>query len=77
MRPVTEIEADLTVVRTSITRVVTGGQEYTFDTGQTEQRNKRASLKDLRELRDDLESELSLANSVENRHNRGVGDFSC
>lgn len=74
-RPSTEIQQDLDAVNVAIRRVLTGGQKYSFDTGQTKQTNERADLKELRKTKQSLESELSLAIKCENGTQRGRGTF--
>jgi len=70
----TDIQTQLDAVNTAITRVLTGGQEYSLDTGQTKQFNKRASLKDLEKLKYSLESDLSLALKKKNlEHKQAEG----
>lgn len=50
-----EIDALLEDVNTALRAILTGGhQEYWLSTGQTDQRVRRLSLKELRETRKDL-----------------------
>ena len=69
-----EIQIELDEVKTAI-KLVMSGQEYTFDTGQTKQHVKRANLKELKEYKNSLESDLSLALKRETGTQRGRGTF--
>jgi len=69
-----DIQTELDEVKVAIKRVMSG-QEYTFDSGQTKHHVKRANLKELREWRDRLESDFSLACKKESGTQRGRGVF--
>lgn len=69
------IQLELDDVKKGIKLVVTTGQEYTFDSGQTKQIVKRANLKEMMLYKKSLESDLSLAKLKENGGQRGRGVF--
>ena len=77
METAAEIQVLLDGVTTGISRVVSGGQEYTFDTGQTKHTVKRGNLKEMQAWRNQLKSELSLAVKREAGSGRGRGTFNC
>ncbi len=60
MQTVAQLEAKLVTVRAAIDAVMLG-QEYTFDTGMTTQKVKRADLQGLQALENNYESQLSVA----------------
>jgi len=60
METVAQLEAKLVNVRAAIEAVMLG-QEYTFDTGMTTQKVKRADLDNLQALENNYESKLSVA----------------
>lgn len=74
MSTAAEIQIEIDEVKASIKRVLIS-QEYTFDTGQDKQINKRADLKQLRLYKQELESDLSLQIKSENGTLRGRGTF--
>lgn len=76
MSTAAEIQVELDEVTIAIRKVMLG-QEYTFDSGQTKQTVKRPDLKNLREWRNSLKSELSLAKKKEAGTGRGRGTFNC
>lgn len=70
-----EIQLQLDDVNLAIKRVTTGGQEYKLDTGQTQQFNKRANLKELMILKKSIQSDLQLAEKREGGGNVSRGVF--
>lgn len=74
-RTAAEIQLELDDVRTGIKKIMLGGQEYTLDTGQTKQINKRGNLKEMMKYKESLESELSLAMRRESGNLKGKGVF--
>lgn len=60
MATAAEIKVKITQVEAAITAVMLG-QEYTFDTGMTVQKVKRADLDNLQRLLEKYESDLSIA----------------
>jgi len=60
MRTAAELQAQITKIETAIDSVLLG-QEYTLDTGMTKQVVKRANLKELQDMLNMYESQLSVA----------------
>ena len=56
---IVQLEADLTEVRSAITRILTGAQSYSQDTGQSRVQVQRANLRELREHQASIEAQLS------------------
>jgi len=55
---IVQLELELTQVRTAITAILTGAQSYSLDDGQTRIQTNRANLRELRELKADIEQQL-------------------
>ena len=59
MATLAELQSQLTEVNTAITAVLTGAQEYRFNDGQIESWVKRGDLKELRFMKNDLETQIN------------------
>lgn len=63
MATLSELTEQLTEVKTAISAVLTGGQEYTFNDGQVETAVKRGDLVQLYKMKKDLEFEIDSLNN--------------
>jgi hypothetical protein len=63
---ITQIKAELTAINAAILSVAGGAQSYTLDTGQSVQKVTRATLDDLRKMKDSLMNELEVLESKTN-----------
>ena len=59
MATLSELQTKLTEVETAISAVLTGGQKYQFNDGQIETMVERGDLKQLREMKKELEFQIS------------------
>jgi hypothetical protein len=55
----TSLRADLAAIKQAITAVSTGAQQYSLNTGQTQQMVTKASLRWLIQEKNDLQQEIS------------------
>lgn len=77
VRPIAEIEADITLFEGLRTQAGTHGiAEYSIDSGQGRQSTKRITLAEIRQTLIDLNEELAEAQSVEAGYTPGVISYS-
>ena len=58
MSTLAELQAELAEIKTAISAILTGGQEYKFNDMQVEQSVKKGDLSTLRQMKKDLEWEI-------------------
>ena len=71
-RAIADIDADIAAVNAAIQKTVTGGEEYSADTGATRVRRKNVPLQELRRHLHELQAERLRASDPEVHTSHGV-----